>query len=577
MSLKMLLRANSERHMNRNYSARPTLENIQSPNLSNGEALLKAITCSNGASERPRVTNNNNNSNTTSSSSAYSTNSDIVSGYVDMNDTSRDESVVSPVRRSESIEMSEEAEKERLSEREDKEEEEEEEEEEEIERVHAKAVPTLSLCNSKTAPNYKKVLYIHDNDDEKACSSSKTNYIKTSETIIKSISSGSNCRIIQCKVSEVKKSKGRVFKNYHVVIIMLRSSYASAVLKQVARHCERQCLIIVIHGAATHGSKHRNNFLRLGANVVTNDQQALVKILQAVSSQGQSFVDSQKVDHDHTNINTNSNVNVNANVNVNVNVNANVNTNVNANGSVATKFYTCGYCGMEHLSDKELFVHLPLYHSNQGHISNDDDNDDDSNNNGNDNDDDGVNSHPSRADDNANNKHAKTHSHANADSRGTRAHRCPMCHGEFISKKKLVETKDGIHEKKLTKSERESNGHVDMTAGEHTEILTRSHVHVILQDPEGCRFLLVQVVSDKCQHEYDLPNARVQIDETLTEAAEKCVAKQAGIDIDIKGIIEIRHIVNQFGKHNLRNDFHEMHFYFYAEYTKSVLYFLFNK
>ncbi|ETO02156.1 hypothetical protein RFI_35280, partial [Reticulomyxa filosa] len=109
---------------------------------------------------------------------------------------------------------------------------------------------------------------------------------------------------------------------------------------------------------------------------------------------------------------------------------------------------------------------------------------------------------------------------------------------------------------------------------EHVKISTRTFVHAIVQRTVDSRYLLIQLMSDKQQqqqqqHEYDLPSEEVGFGETLVESAEKCIAKQAGIHVQIKGIVDFQYILNQFPKGHYSNDYNEFHVYFFAEHHKS--------
>ena len=159
--------------------------------------------------------------------------------------------------------------------------------------------------------------------------------------------------------------------------------------------------------------------------------------------------------------------------------------------------YQCPYCGMEELTEDELWHHVPLYHINE-----------------------------------------------------SKAVECPLCDNGHLESKFLVHL-------------RNRHGPVirGEIAAEYKEgISTHAFALVVVRRPRDSKFLVVQEAADSG---FWLPGGRVQVGETLIEAAERETKEEAGIRVQIKGILKVEHSTYCYNERD--RAYNRMRVIFYAE------------
>ncbi|ETO22235.1 hypothetical protein RFI_14965, partial [Reticulomyxa filosa] len=492
------------------------------------------------------------------------------------------------------------------------------------------------------------------------------------DAVAKLIISNSHCKLILCKVSEVQRTK---VKLYDIVVIMLKSKDTLYdVLKKIAKKCLPACLIVVVHKHATRGAKFRNKAMSLGANVVTNDQQTLADILDIVACQGKhlsdkakqkqqkrkqsqddrrrhnrrrrigqkqhkkghyaeeeeeeeeeeedkedgpgpggnshkeeeegtggsegggggggrgrggrnatrrneedeegkhrGYNDDEEKEDDENNERQRQEQEEreeNAEENAHEERDEIAETEDTDDDAAAIEDYTCGYCGMNHLSKHDVFQHMPLYHSGltpeqrcapneranlaNGHVHV---------NNGK------IERHNAHKSDGGANVAGLTNVPVSgAVPAPVPLHQCPVCRATFSNKKELfLHIKNDWHNGSKKDAENGGNDEFDL------DIPTQSHVHVVIRRPTDNHYLLVQVVGEKDQYEFDLPNGPVLFGQTLLEAIEHYILAQTGITAHLKGVIEFRHNINRLTKDDVHNGSNQFHVFFFAEHSKTVL------
>eukprot|EP01084_Bolivina_argentea_P317388 550292_1 len=91
-------------------------------------------------------------------------------------------------------------------------------------------------------------------------------------------------------------------------------------------------------------------------------------------------------------------------------------------------------------------------------------------------------------------------------------------------------------------------------------ILTHAFALVVVRRPTDNKFLVVQEASNSG---FWLPGGRVEVGETLLEAAIRETKEEAGIDVDIKGVLKVEHSTYAFD--DRKKAYNRMRVIFYAE------------
>ena len=91
-------------------------------------------------------------------------------------------------------------------------------------------------------------------------------------------------------------------------------------------------------------------------------------------------------------------------------------------------------------------------------------------------------------------------------------------------------------------------------------ILTHAFALVVVRRPTDNKFLVVQEASNSG---FWLPGGRVEVGETLLEAAMRETKEEAGIDVDIKGVLKVEHSTYAFD--DRKKAYNRMRVIFYAE------------
>ncbi len=187
--------------------------------------------------------------------------------------------------------------------------------------------------------------------------------------------------------------------------------------------------------------------------------------------------------------------------------------------------YTCPYCGMNNLTEDELWHHAPLYHIN---------------------------------DNNATPLYSQTQQTIQENGHTITPQiiqpcdkiKCPICGKEEKRNRSFF-----LHLR---------NSHGPVQRGEISReyrdgILTHAFA-LVVRRPTDNKFLVVQEVSN-CG--FWLPGGIVEVGETLLEAATRETKQEAGINIDIKGILKIEHSTYSFD--DRKKAYNRMRIIFYAE------------
>jgi len=172
------------------------------------------------------------------------------------------------------------------------------------------------------------------------------------------------------------------------------------------------------------------------------------------------------------------------------------------NKSKSIPTYSCPYCHMSDLTEDELWHHIPLYHVNDPTPSNMD------------------------------------------------SIQCPICTQTHKHRNFLLHLR---------------NNHGPTLRGEvmreHKDgILTHAFALVVVRRPSDNKFLVVQESNNSG---FWLPGGRVDVGETLLEAAIRETKQEAGIDVDIKGVLKVEHSTYQYDERE--RAYNRMRIIFYAE------------
>lgn len=260
---------------------------------------------------------------------------------------------------------------------------------------------------------------------------------------------------IHCRIGMEKKVN---WKHYHVMVLIVPTNTPSHKKETMFEACRKakkinpKLFVCIIDIEASESAVFRSKCFDYGANMVTNDHHSLKQVLNIIGNKG-----------------------------------------FKGRGQ-----YKCPYCGMQDLTEDELWHHVPLYHVNDTQSGN---------------------------------------------------IQCPICQ-EDKRKNYLLHLRN--HHGPVMRGE---------IAPEYRDgILTHAFALVVVRRPTDSKFLVVQEAANSG---FWLPGGRVEVGETLLEAAIRETKEEAGIDVDIKGVLKVEHSTYAFDER--KKAYNRMRVIFYAE------------